>query len=156
MASIQEIRNAIDAGLDKLQAKAEAAAVQLNLSRAEADTRIGEYEEKLKSAAELLQAKLADAKELTTESKTKIQSALEHLQVQLALGAADSRDAFNNKKKQILRAIAEFNAKLDAAEAADKRQLAADFDELIAAYASQAVALEAELEAMDEHYDKIA
>ena len=44
MTSIKEIRAAIDAGLDKLQAKAEAAAAQLNLSDDEINPRLAELE----------------------------------------------------------------------------------------------------------------
>lgn len=148
MTSIKEIRAAIDAGLDKLQAKAEAAAAQLNLNEDEINARVAGYEGKLKDAAEKLQAEIADS--IDDETKMKIQSALEHLQVQLALGKAEGRDAFNAKKKEITRAIAEFNAELDAADAAEQRERTAEVDAAVKAYVAQAAALEAELEAMDE------
>ena len=79
---------------------------------------------------------------------------MEHLQVQLALGAAEGRDAFNTKKKEITRAVAEFNAELDAADAAEQRERAAEFEAAVQAYVAQAAALEAELEAIDEQYEK--
>ncbi|MCK5359322.1 MAG: hypothetical protein KAJ95_01775, partial [Gammaproteobacteria bacterium] len=97
-----------------------------------------------------LQAKLDQA--VPEETRTKIQGAVEGLQVQLTLGAADTRDAFNSKKKEIQRAIAEFNAALDAADAADQREMAAELDALLAIYVAEAVALDAELEAMEEKY----
>jgi len=152
MTSIKEIRAAIDAGLDKLQAKAEAAAAQLNLSVDEINARLAEHEAKLKDAAEQLQTRLADS--IDDETKMKIQSTMEHLQVQLALGAAEGRDAFNTKKKEITRAVAEFNAELDAADAAEQRERAAEFEAAVQAYVAQAAALEAELEAIDEQYEK--
>jgi len=152
MKSIQEIREAIDAGLDKIQAKAEAAAAQLNLSDDEINTRLAEQEAKLTDAAEQLQAKLAES--VPEETRTKIQGSLEHLQLQLALGAAEGRDAFNAKKKEIESAIAQFNAELDAADAAEQREMAAELDALVAAYAAQAAALEVELEAAEEQYEK--
>ncbi|MDA9981864.1 hypothetical protein N9H39_03835 [Gammaproteobacteria bacterium] len=152
MTSVKEIRAAIDAGLDKLQVKAEAAAAQLNLSEDEIKARLAEQEAKLKDAAEQLQTKLADS--IDDETKLKIQSTVEQLQVQLALGAAEGRDAFDAKKKEITRAIAEFNAELDAADATEQRERAAEFEAAVQAYAAQAAALEAELEAMDEQYEK--
>ncbi|MEN8132489.1 MAG: hypothetical protein ABFS45_20375 [Pseudomonadota bacterium] len=152
MTSIKEVRAAIDAGLDKLQAKAEAAAAQVSLSSEELNAYLNEQEEKLTDAAVKLQAKLDEA--VPEETRIKIQGAVEHLQVQLALGAADSRDAFNAKKKEIQRAIAEFNAELDAADAAKEREMAAEFDKLMAAYVAQAVALEAELDVMEEQYEE--
>ena len=152
MTSIKEIRAAIDAGLDKLQVKAEAAAAQLNLSEDEIKARLAEQEAKLKDAAEQLQTRLADS--VDDETKLKIQSTVEQLQVQLALGAAEGRDAFNAKKKEITRAIAEFNAELDAADATEQREQAAEFEAAVRAYVAQVAALEADLEAMDEQYEK--
>ena len=154
MTTIKEVRAAIDAGLDRLQARAEAAAAQLNLSEDEIDARIAEYGDQLKAAAVALQERMAEGELVAGETKAKVQSALEHLQVQLALGKADTRDAFNAKKKEIQRAIAEFNAELDAADAAEEREMAAEFDAFIKAYVEQAAALEAELEALEESYEK--
>lgn len=152
MISIKDVRTAIDAELDKLQAKAEAAAAQITLSSDELDAHISKQEEKLNDAAVKLQAKLDEA--VPEETRTKIQGAVEGLQVQLALGAADSRDAFNAKKKEIQRAISEFNAELDAANAAEESEMAAELNAVMAVYVAQAVALEAELEAMEEQYEE--
>ena len=150
MISIKEVRAAIDAGLDKLQAKAEAANAQLSMSKNELDAHIKAQEEKLNSAAVALQAKLEQA--IPEETRTKIQGAVEHLQVQLALGAADSRDAINARKKEIRRAIAELNAELDTADAAEEREMAAELDTLMEIYVAEAIAMSAELEAMEEQY----
>jgi hypothetical protein len=150
MRSIKEVRAAIDAGVNKLQAKAEAANVQLSMSKDELNAHIKEQEENLKSAAVELQAKLEVV--LPEETRTKIQAAVENLQLQLALGAADSRDAINAKKKEITRAIAELNAELDAADAAEEREMAAEFDALMEVYVAEAIAMNAELEAMEEQY----
>ena len=147
MTSIKEIRAAIDAGLDKLQAKAEATSAQINLSSDDLNAYIDEQKEKLNDASVKLQEKLNEA--VPEETRSRIQGAAEHLQVQLALGAADTRDAFNAKKKEIKRAIAEFNAELDAAE---EREATAELDALMQIYLAQAIALEAELEVMEEQY----
>ena len=81
-------------------------------------------------------------------------SRAELVQVQLALGKADSRDAFLARKKEIQHAIAEFNARLDAADAAEEREMAAEVDAYLKAYAEQAATLEAELAVMEESYEK--
>ncbi|MFW2440361.1 MAG: hypothetical protein ACN4GR_13430 [Arenicellales bacterium] len=152
MTSIKDLRTAIDAGLDKLQAKTEAAAAQINLTTDELNTRVNEQEKKLNEAAIKLQEKLNEA--VPEETRTKIQGAVEHLQIQLALGAADTRDAFNARKKEVTRAIAELNAEIDAADAAEERAMAAEFDALMEAYVAEAIALNAELEAMEVKYEE--
>lgn len=152
MTSIKEVREAVDAGLDKLQAKAEAAAAQISLTGDELNAHINTQEDKLNEAVVKLQEKLDEA--VPEETRTKIQGTVEHLQVQLALGAADSRDAFNAKKKEIQRAIAEFNAEMDAADAAEDKEMAAEFEALMEDYVAQAVALEAELAVMEEQYEE--
>ena len=151
MKSIKDVRAAIDAGLDKLQAKADAANAQLSMSKDELNVHIKEQEEKLKSAAVELQAKLEEA--VPEETRTKIQAAVENLQLQLALGAADSRDVINAKKKEITRAIAELNAELDAADAVEEREMSAELNALMEVYVAEAIALNAELEAMEEKYE---
>lgn len=152
MTSIKEVREAVDAGLDKLQAKAEAAAAQISLTGDELNAYINTQEDKLNEAVVKLQEKLDEA--VPEETRTKIQGTVEHLQVQLALGGADSRDAFNAKKKEIQRAIAEFNAEMDAADAAEDKEMAAEFEALMEDYVAQAVALEAELAVMEEQYEE--
>ena len=147
MTSIKEARAAIDAGLDKLQAKAEAAAKQISLSSDDLNIYINEQKEKLNDASVKLQEKLNEPVAVSEETKIKIQGAAEHLQVQLALGVADTRDTFTVKKKEIQRAIAKFNAEIDAAE---ERETTAELNDLIQVYVIQAVILEAELEAMEE------
>ena len=154
MTSIKQIREAIDSGLDSLKARAEAAAAHLNLSDDEVHERIAGIQDKLKESASALQSKMAETEEFAAETAKEIKPALEHLQVQLALGKADSRDAFIERKKQIQHAIAEFNARLDAADAAEDREMAAEVDAYLKAYAEQAAALEAELAVMEESYEK--
>jgi hypothetical protein len=109
-------------------------------------------EDKLNAAAVKLQEQINEA--VPEETRTKIQGAVEHLQVQLALGAADSRDAYNAKKKEVTRAIAELNAEFDAADAAAEREATEDVNALMEIYVAQAVILNVELEAMEEQYEE--
>ena len=66
MTSIKKIRKAIDSGLDKLQAKAEATAEHLNLSDDEVHDRIAGLQDKLKESASALQSKMAETEEFAT------------------------------------------------------------------------------------------
>ena len=154
MKSIKEVRAAINVKLDKIEAKAEAAKAQFDLSKADVNTRIEQQEKSLLAAAEELTAKLEGAGAIAQEEVTKIKGSLEGLQVQLALGSADTRDTFNKKKNEISRRIAEFNAELDAAKAANDKATVEEIMAAMEAYALLAVALEAELEAADENYQQ--
>ena len=151
MKSIKEVREAINAQLDKIEAKAEAVKAQLDLSKVEVDERLEQQEKSLLEAAEKLTAKLEEAGVVAEEEKIKIKGSLENLQVQLALGAADTRDAFNKKKAEVNRHIAEFNAELDAAKAAGEKDAAEEIMAEMEIYVVEVIALEAELEVADEN-----
>lgn len=153
MTSIKETREAIDSRLDKLQAKAESVSAQVKLTVDEINERIDEHEKKLSDATVNLLNKL-DAM-VSGETMEKLERKVDRLEVQLALGAADTRDAINTKKSEILHAVAELNAELDAADAAIEREMAAEFDALIEDYVKGVITLNAELEAMEELYDLI-
>ena len=154
MKSIKEVRAAINSQLDKIEAKAEAAKAQLDLSKTEVDQRLEQQEQSLLEAAEKLTAKLEAAGVVAEEEKTKIKGSLEGLQVQLALGSAETRDAFNKKKAEVNHRIAEFNAELDAAEAAGEREAIEEIKAEIEIYAVEVIVLEAELEAADDNYQE--
>ena len=154
MKSIKEVREAINSQLDKIEAKAEAAKAQLDLSKTEVDQRLEQQEQSLLEAAEKLTAKLEAAGVVAEEEKTKIKGSLEGLQVQLALGSAETRDAFNKKKAEVNHRIAEFNAELDAAEAAGEREAVEEIMAEMEVYAIEVIALEAELEAADDNYQE--
>ena len=151
MTSIKEMRSAIDSGLDKLQAKAVAVSAQVELTIDDINDRIDQHEKKLSNATARLLNKLDQI--VSRESMEKLEGKVDHLEVQLALGAADTRDAINAKKSEIARAIAELEAELDAADAALEREMAAEFDTVIEDYMTGVIALNAELEAMEELYD---
>ena len=69
MTSIKQIREAIDSGLDSLQAKAEAAAAHLELSDDEIHQRIADIQYNLKESASALQSKMAETEESATETE---------------------------------------------------------------------------------------
>ncbi|NOR80532.1 MAG: hypothetical protein GQ529_06810 [Methyloprofundus sp.] len=149
MKSIKEVRAAINAQLDEVEAKAEAAKAQFDLSKKEVDARLEQQEKSLLAAAEKLTAKLEEAGVIAAEETTKIKGSLENLQVQLVLGVAETRDAFNKKKADVSRRIAEFNAELDAAKATGEKAAAEEIMAEMQVYVAEAIAMEAELEAAD-------
>ena len=151
MIDIQQIRSAIDATLDRLQAKAEAAEVQANLGRMELEQRFkAQYEELVRAATEL-QKKLEDAGISEEAIRTRLKGALEELRVQAALGEADTREALAKLQGEIRKRIAEFNAALDAvaAESDDEK----DVEQAVDRYVKHAAGVEAELAARSEHKD---
>ena len=148
MTFIKDLRASIDTGLDKLEAKAEALEAHFELTEDAIEDRIESMGKSLKEAAETLHDKISDS--VSDETRTRIRASLEHLQVQLALGKAEGRDAYNEKKKQISRAIADFNAELDAAEAADAKSATSELDGAVKDYVESAVFMEAELAAKEQ------
>ena len=85
MINIQQIRSAIDATLDRLQAKAEAAEVQANLGRMELEQRFkAQYEELVRAASEL-QKKLENAGIDEETIRTRLKGALDELRVRVEI-----------------------------------------------------------------------
>ena len=153
MINIQQIRSAIDATLDRLQAKAEAAEVQANLGRMELEQRFkAQYEELVRAASEL-QKKLENAGIDEETIRTRLQGALDELRVQVALGEADTREALTKLRGEIEKRIAEFNAALDsvATDAGDDEK---DVEEAVGRYVHRAANIEAELAARSEESDR--
>ena len=147
---IQQIRSAIDATLDRLQARAEAAEVQANLGRMELEQRFkAQYEELVRSASEL-QKKLEDAGISEEAIRTRLKGALEELRLQAALGEADTREALAKLRSEIGKRIAEFNAALDsvATETGDE---ARNLEQAVGRYVKHAASVEAELAARSDH-----
>lgn len=154
MSTIKEIREAVDAKLDKWEAQATAIEAQLVLSKTEVINRVEEQKRKLEQIAQQVKDKIDAAGGCAEETKTKIRASFEHLQVQLALGAADTRDAYQDWKQKLQSSIAAFEADLEIAAAEDDASLQADLNALMADYVKEADALEAEIDAMQAQFDE--
>ncbi len=149
--NIQQIRSAIDATLDRLQAKAEAAEVQANLGRMELEQRFkAQYEDLIRAASEL-QSKLEAAGISEETIRARLQGALEELRLQAALGEADTREALAKLKGEIEKRIAAFNAALDDVATESDED---DVEQAVGRYAKRAASVEAELAARSEETDR--
>jgi len=154
MSTVKEIREAIDAKLDKWEAQATAFQAQFELNKAELIERVEEQKHQLEKIAQRVRDKIDEASGLAEETKAKIRASFEHLQVQLALGVADTRDAYQDWKQKLQSSIAAFEADLDVAIAEEDAALQAEFDALMEAYVKEADALEAEIVAMEAQFNE--
>ena len=154
MSTIKEIREAIDAKLDKWEAQATALQAQFELNKTQVLERVKAQEKQLENIAQRLREKIDAASSFSQETKTKIIASFEHLQVQLALGAADTRDAYQKWKHKLQSSIAQFEADLELAKAKDDAKLQAELDVLMDDYVRKADALEAEIEAMQAQFNE--
>lgn len=154
MSTIKEIRGAIDTKLDKWEAQATALQAQLELDKEEVIERVDEQKRRFEQIAQHIRDKIDEASGLAEDVKAKIRTSFEHLQVQLALGAADTRDTYQEWKQKIMSSIAAFEAELDVAIAEEDEALKSDLDALMDAYVREADALEAEIDAMQAQFDE--
>ncbi len=154
MSTIKEIRGVIDAKLDKWEAEATALQAQLELNKEEVIERVEEQKRRFEQVAQHIKDKISEASGLADDVKAKIITAFEHLQVQLTLGAADTRDAYQDWKQKIQSSIAAFEAELDVAIAKEDTALKADLDALMDAYIREEDALEVEIDAMQAQFDE--
>ena len=154
MSTIKEIRQAVDVKLDKWEAEATALQAQLELNKVEILERVEQQKRKLEQIAQSVSDKIDSASGCTEEAKTKIKASFQHLQVQLTLGAADTRDAYQDWKQKVQSSIAAFEADLELAETEEDAALQAELDALMEDYVKEADALEAEIDAMQAKFDE--
>lgn len=154
MSTVKEIREAVDAKLDKWEAQATALEAQLELNKVDVLNRVEEQKRKLEQIAQQVKDKIDAADGCAEETKIKIRASFEHLQVQLALGAADTRDAYQDWKQKIQSSIAAFEADLEIVATEKDAALQAELDALMADYVKEADVLEAEIDAMQAQFDE--
>ena len=154
MSTVKEIREAVDAKLDKWEAQATALQAQLDLNKAEVIERVEEQKRRLKETAQEVRDKIDAASGCAEETKIKIRASFEHLQVQLALGVADTRDSYQDWKQKLQSSIAAFEAELDVAIAEEDAAVQTELNALVADFVKATDALEAEVDAMQAQFDE--
>jgi Skp family chaperone for outer membrane proteins len=154
MSTIKQIRDAIDTKLDKWEAQATALEAQLELNKAQVLERVEAQKSQLEQIAQSLREKIDATSGFSNETKTKITASFQRLQVQLALGAADTRDTYQQWKQKLQSCIAGFEADLDLVHAKDDAALQTKLDALLDDYVREADALEAEIEAMQAQFNE--
>ena len=158
MPKIHEIRENVDRKLDKLETKATVIESQLNETRESTISRIESQKQAYREKLKRLREEVEKSKELAAEKKGELVAVIDHAEVQLALGKAEARDAVDDQRKKIGRAVAEMEAKIDLEfEQADeemKAALVAAADSLDAEMEAAAIRLDAKLEAAADRLEK--
>lgn len=90
MASIHQIREAIDTKLNKWEADATALEAQLTLTKEKASEKLESFKLRFSEALEKLKDEINESQKLLGEKKQQLTSQLDRLQVPLALGKARS------------------------------------------------------------------
>ncbi len=146
MSKIHELRESIDAKLDKWEAGAAALEAQLELTKDKALERLESQKQQLRQALDRLKAEIEKSATVAAETKPKVLAQLDQLKVQLTLGKAETKDAYEAQKKKIKEAIASFQASVEreVGEVSD-----AVTQELVAAEN----AIDAELDAMAAQFE---
>ena len=141
MASIHQIREAIDTKLDKWEADATALEAQLGLTKEKAFERLETYKKRFSEALQKLNGEIAQSQQLVGEKKQQLTGQLDHLQVQLALGKAEARDAYEAQKAKIQEGIASLKSGVE-------QEIGEVSETVKKEYVAAENALEAELEAL--------
>ncbi|MBP8116434.1 MAG: hypothetical protein KAY09_01765 [Nitrospira sp.] len=113
MSRIKALRASIESKLDALEQQALALEAQLTQGKDQAVQRLEQGKQQLREVVTSVQADLRESKELAEHVKADVQTKLDHLLVQLALGKADARDAFEEQRTQIFKALSEFETIAD-------------------------------------------
>ncbi|MDR4478171.1 MAG: hypothetical protein R3B37_00270 [Nitrospira sp.] len=113
MSKIKELRASIERKIDALEHQALALEAQLTQSKDQAIQRLEQGKQQLRDVVTAVQADLRASKDLADDVKAEAQTKLDHLQVQLALGKAEARDAFEEQREKITKALTEFESLAD-------------------------------------------
>ncbi|WP_455379235.1 hypothetical protein [Petrachloros mirabilis] len=149
MSRIKELRASIDKKLDALEHQASALEAQLTQTKDQALQRLEQRKQELREVLGQIQVDVQKSKEVAEQAKTEVQSRLEHLQVQLALGRAEARDAFEEQREKILKALTEFESTADQKLKGAAFESGRVWEELV----SRASSLEAEFEALKHRFE---
>jgi argonaute-like protein implicated in RNA metabolism and viral defense len=106
----KQIRERLERALDILEARADAFAEQLTLTRQQAAERLEQTKQSVRELLARFNTDLEHEKSLAADHKKKAQAAIEALQVQLALGKAEALDALTEQRKKLGEAMEHFEA----------------------------------------------
>ena len=145
MTSIKDIRESIDSTLDHLQAKAEAAHVQLSLGKMELEQQVDKHQEALVDAATDLQSKLSHKIDPKGELAGRLSDTCERLRLQAKLGSMEGKEALEPVIADLDRRISAFNDALDEINLDDRDEMKEKVSEALAGYLKKASSLKAAL-----------
>lgn len=113
MGRIQTLRASIEKQLDALEQQALALEAQFTQGKDQAIQRLEEGKQQLRDVVASVQADLKRSTDVADHVRAEVQAKLDRLQVQLALGRADARDAYEEQREKIFKALSEFEATAD-------------------------------------------
>ena len=113
MSRIKALRASIENKIDALEQQAQALEAQLTQSKEQAIQRLEQGKQQLGDVVTSVQADLRRSKDVADHIRAEVQAKLDHLQVQLALGKADARDASDEQREKIFKALNEFETIVD-------------------------------------------
>ena len=113
MSRIKALRASIESTIDALEQQAQALEAQLTQSKEQAIQRVEQGKQQLRDVVTSVQADLRRSKDVADHIRAEVQAKLDHLQVQLALGKADARDACDEQREKIFKALNEFETIAD-------------------------------------------
>jgi DNA repair exonuclease SbcCD ATPase subunit len=115
MTTTEDIRQSVDAKLDKLEAQASSIEAQLSQTREDVISDLEKRQVELQAAVDDLRSKLDETKDEGEDLKQKIRQTLDHVPVQLALAKAETRDAVEAANKQMREAANHLTSTIDGA-----------------------------------------
>lgn len=113
MAKLHEIRESIEAKLDKWEANAKALGAQLQETKDRAADRVENRKKELSDTLNRLRTEVERSKTIADETRQDIMNRLEHLQIQLALGKMEAKSEYMSQKKKISEAVSSLEYSLD-------------------------------------------
>jgi hypothetical protein len=149
MSRIKELRASLDKTLDALEHRASALEAQLTQTKDQAVQRLEQRKQQLQDVLRQVQTEVQKSKDLAEQAKAEVKAKLDHLHVQLALGKADARDAVEEQRTKILKALSEFEAVADQKLKGAAFESGKIWEDLI----GRASSLEAEFEALKGRFE---
>jgi hypothetical protein len=149
MSRIRQIRESVDAKLDKLDARADALEATLRGTEDHIHDRIERGKQELHQALDTLKADVEKSKQFSAAHKQKIRAEIDDLKVQIALGKAEAGDALAAARRRFHEDTRKVEAEMDSALQAMNAEM---LDASIYVYVRATDKLDAELEAAEARF----
>jgi chromosome segregation ATPase len=152
MSRIGDIKESVDAKLDRLDARADALQAALQGTSDQVSERIGRHKREMQQALDKLTANIDEHKDLSDARKQAIRSEADNLNEQLTLSESAARETLAQTRRQIHQGVAKLEAQVEAAFSESKNLSMELLKTSLEAYAKAEHKLDAELEAAELHF----
>jgi hypothetical protein len=153
MSKITTLRESFETKLDQWQAATSALEAQFELTRDKALDRVENEKQHYRDVLQRMKSKIENSSDIADNIKSKISTQIDEMQVQLVLGKAEAKDAFEDQKNKIQAAIGVFEKNMDKSLDAMDKKMDSALDVIVQETVKVANKLDAELEAMQAHYE---